>query len=170
MPLRPLRGATIVFSGFTDAAMKERLTTEGAFVRRTVSGKTDIVIAHDLSGKRYSRACSEPKAVTIAKEKDITLYDITDFRKTYWYTAFTATQVLPPNMTSHKAHTDPRIKSAKTVMVEEVAKTKEDLKTTVVVEPAEEIEAEYEADEEIDEAESEEWDRMPNGKWRRVRV
>jgi hypothetical protein len=60
-------------------------------------------------------------------------------------------------------------KSAKTV-VEEVAKTKEDLKTTVVVEPAEEIEAESEADEEIDEAESEEWDRMPNGKWRRVRV
>jgi hypothetical protein len=38
------------------------------------------------------------------------------------------------------------------------------------VEPAEEIEAESEADEEIDEAESEEWDRMPNGKWRRVRV
>jgi NAD-dependent DNA ligase len=80
---KPLTGSTIVFSGFTDDALKARLVNVGAIVMASVSGNTDIVIAHDLPA-HWSRCVAQPKAVAIAKKKGITLYDIITFRKLYF--------------------------------------------------------------------------------------
>ncbi len=84
MPPLSLAGATIVFSGFNDDALKMRLMNVGAIVNRSVSHNTDIVIAHDLShSKHYSQPIKQPNAVNIAKKNGITLYDIQTFRKMY---------------------------------------------------------------------------------------
>jgi hypothetical protein len=83
MPPRQLAGSINVFSGFTDDALKTRLVNVGAIVMASVSGKTDIVIAHDLHA-HWSRCVAQPKAVAIAKKKGINLYDIKTFRKMYF--------------------------------------------------------------------------------------
>jgi hypothetical protein len=66
-----IKNATIVFTGFTDEALKAKLAAMGANVRQTVSGLTTIVVANDLA--------KESKVIAFAKAKNLVLYNKADF-------------------------------------------------------------------------------------------
>ena len=67
----------IVFTGFRDKDLKERLELDGHKVTGKTSSKTDVVIAADPSGTSSS--------IKLAKENGIPVLTLSEFKSTYGY-------------------------------------------------------------------------------------